>query len=233
MITFKTKAEIRAFQKKHGLHVDGIAGEQTKRVLAVVNRPISQSARKEPDKSAMKVAVEIEGSKGSIAALEKQMGPVKSKAIKDAVYVFPMTTARKITKQFMHCSATPEGRKTTMLDIRAWHRQRGWPMEGYHGGIPFDGIIERGRPIGMTGSHAAKGGNNLNSVGWVYYGGVSSDMKHPKDTRTPEQKLCAAYLIVRTKAVFGITGRALGHNEVDSGKACPSFAMATDFLGKI
>jgi hypothetical protein len=39
MITLKTDAEIRAFQKKYGLHVDGIIGPKTEAAIALASKP--------------------------------------------------------------------------------------------------------------------------------------------------------------------------------------------------
>ena len=39
---------------------------------------------------------------------------------------------RKIDKIIVHCTATPEGRHTTVEDVRRWHLDRGWSDIGYH-----------------------------------------------------------------------------------------------------
>lgn len=217
-ITLNTPAEIRAFQKKHGLVVDGIVGPQTRKVLAEVNRPIATSARKEPDKAGMKSAPPAPVSTTRPAAAASITLPVLAK------------TARPLREIIFHCTATPEGRWFDRADVNAWHKQRGWSMIGYHFLILLDGTIQIGRPIGMTGSHCA--GHNTGTIGVSYIGGLSKDGKVPKDTRTGPQKAAALALCKALKKTYGITARVKGHNEY-AAKACPSFRVDRDDLGKI
>ena len=213
-----TIPEIKTFQKKHGLVVDGIAGPQTRRVLAEVARPSSTSARKEPDKTAINVplvpATPVT-TKPSLAAFS----PI---SIPD--------TARKITEIILHCAATPEGKEFDRSDINAWHKQRGWDMIGYHFVVKLDGTIQIGRPIGMTGIHTK--GRNTGTIGICYIGGLTADGKSPKDSRTTKQRAALFWLVKTLKARFNMQGRARGHNEFAK-KACPSFDVAADFLGTI
>lgn len=212
-----TPSEIKVFQRKHGLVVDGIAGPQTRKVMAELAKPFAKSARKEPDKSAMAVKpAAVPAAKPA----KTWPGPI---VIAD--------TARSITEIIFHCAATPEGKWFDRADVNAWHKQRGWPMIGYHFVICLDGTIQVGRPIGMTGSHVA--GHNTGTVGVAYIGGVSADGKKPKDTRTPAQIAAAAWLITSLKTKFKIKRRVKGHNEYDKGKACPSFNVATDAMAAL
>ena len=49
----------------------------------------------------------------------------------------------------IHCTATPQGRKVTGNDIRAWHTNpvskggRGWKQVGYTDMFHLDGTVER------------------------------------------------------------------------------------------
>lgn len=49
----------------------------------------------------------------------------------------------------IHCTATPQGRKVTSNDIRAWHTNpiskggRGWKQVGYTDMFHLDGTVER------------------------------------------------------------------------------------------
>jgi N-acetylmuramoyl-L-alanine amidase len=233
MITLKTVVEIKAFQRKHKLVVDGIAGPQTRRALAEVNRPISQSARKEPDKSAMgktNFALTQTSLSGSVAQAERTIGAVATNAIKAAVMALPISTSRYIEEIIVHCAATPEGKKFSMRDIAAWHKERGWDGPGYHFGANLNGEIEIGRPVGQQGIHTK--GKNVATVGLVYFGGVSADGKTAKDTRTPHQIVALYYLCVRLKAHHKIKKPVSGHNQYAQ-KACPSFSVPNDALGKI
>ena len=93
---------------------------------------------------------------------------------------------RDITKIIIHCSATPEGRITTVQDITKWHLARGFQTIGYHYVIYLDGSVHPGRPESVAGAHAK--GHNSNSIGICYVGGMDKGNIHPMDTRTPAQK---------------------------------------------
>lgn len=93
---------------------------------------------------------------------------------------------RKINKIIIHCSATPEGREITVEDITLWHKKRGFKTIGYHYIIYLDGSIHIGRPEEEIGAHCV--GQNSNSIGICYIGGMDIENKRPKDTRTDAQK---------------------------------------------
>lgn len=92
---------------------------------------------------------------------------------------------RAIQHIVIHCSATAEGKEITAADVDKWHKAKGWEGIGYHFFIKLDGTIELGRRIKQIGSHVA--GHNKNSIGICYAGGVETDNKTPKDTRTKAQ----------------------------------------------
>ena len=48
-----------------------------------------------------------------------------------------MANKRNINEIIVHCSATPEGRHTTVEEINSWHKQNGWKSIGYHYVIYF------------------------------------------------------------------------------------------------
>lgn len=132
---------------------------------------------------------------------------------------------RKINKIIIHCSATKEGNPVTVDDIRRWHVQgRGWNDIGYHYVIELDGTVKQGRPQIAQGAHCF--GQNENSIGVCYVGGLDEDMK-PKDTRTPEQKEALKSLIFKIQSVFP-EATIHGHNEF-SAKACPCFDVSAEF----
>lgn len=84
---------------------------------------------------------------------------------------------RDIDLIVIHCSATPNGRWTTVGDIDAWHNARGVTRTmslapdheptlkhiGYHFVIYTTGAVCCGRPLIESGAHTA--GHNGNSVG--------------------------------------------------------------------
>ena len=215
---FANVAAIKAFQKKHGLVPDGIVGPQTRRVIRELETPVSKSARKEPDKSAI-----------NVKAPAAPPAPAASHPWRGTDPALLKDTARPISEIIFHCAATPEGREFDRSDINAWHKQRGWSMIGYHYVILRNGTIQEGRPIGMVGAHCE--GHNTGTIGIVYIGGLTADGKKPKDTRTPEQISAALGLVSALKEKFKIGRRVRGHNEYNKGKACPSFNVAKDQLG--
>ena len=126
---------------------------------------------------------------------------------------------RKINKIIVHCSATPEGKDFTAADIDRWHRQRGWRCIGYHYVIELDGSIHKGRDESVIGAHCS--GQNANSIGVCYVGGVAKDGKTPKDTRTDAQKHSLLELLKELKANYPYA-TIHGHRDFAE-KACPCF----------
>lgn len=132
---------------------------------------------------------------------------------------------RKITNIIVHCSATPEGKSFTVSDIDRWHRQRGFASIGYHYVVYLDGSIHIGRPLSQVGAHCQ--GHNINSIGVCYIGGMTSDNKRPKDTRTAEQKLALIELLKHLKQQFPHAA-IHGHRDF-AAKACPSFNATKEY----
>ena len=126
---------------------------------------------------------------------------------------------RNINKIIVHCSATPEGKAFSVADIRRWHLQRGFSDIGYHFVVYLDGSVHVGRPLHKSGGHCI--GQNKNSVGVCYIGGVATDGKTPKDTRTDTQKASLVKLITELRQQFP-NASVHGHREY-ANKACPCF----------
>ncbi|MBD5190136.1 MAG: N-acetylmuramoyl-L-alanine amidase [Bacteroidales bacterium] len=128
---------------------------------------------------------------------------------------------RKIDKIILHCSATPEGREVTVNDIRSWHIQRGFRTIGYHYVVYLDGSVHAGRPVEEIGAHCL--GQNKNSIGVCYIGGLDAKHLLPKDTRTEPQKRALKELVAKLRKEF--PGATLhGHKEF-AAKACPCFEI--------
>lgn len=126
---------------------------------------------------------------------------------------------RTITSIIIHCSATAAGKDFTAADIDRWHRAQGWAGIGYHFVICIDGTVEPGRSIDKAGAHCS--GHNANSLGICYIGGLASDGKTPKDTRTPAQRLALRNLITTLHHIYP-NATIHGHREF-APKACPCF----------
>ena len=120
----------------------------------------------------------------------------------------------------VHCSATPEGRDVKTETIRDWHvNGNHWKDIGYHYVVELDGSIHKGRDENVIGAHCS--GQNANSIGICYIGGVAKDGKTPKDTRTDAQKRSLLELLKKLKAKYP-NATIHGHREF-AAKACPSF----------
>lgn len=135
---------------------------------------------------------------------------------------------RQINKIVVHCSATPEGKDFTVDTIRDWHiNGRGWKDIGYHYVIYRDGSIHKGRPEEQIGAHVT--GHNSDSIGICYIGGVASDGKTPKDTRTEAQKASLIKLLKELKAKYP-RAEIFGHRDFTNLKACPSFDARKEYI---
>ena len=136
---------------------------------------------------------------------------------------------RTLTKIVLHCSATQEGKDYSAATIRKWHTDppRNWSDIGYHYVIRNDerGTIELGRDVQRSGAHVR--GENADSIGIVYIGGVDKDMK-AKDTMTDVQEASFRKLVASLRMVFGDL-KLYGHNDFTDKKACPSFKVSEKF----
>lgn len=133
-------------------------------------------------------------------------------------------SGRHITKLIVHCSATPEGKDFTIVDIKRWHLERGFSDIGYHYVIYRDGSIKEGRDVQISGAHCTN--HNTNSIGICYIGGVDT-LNNPKDTRTKEQKQSLIELLCALKKLYP-TATIHGHCEFAK-KACPSFNAKLEY----
>ena len=174
---------------------------------AAPKAPVSPPPVKTPEKPADSIDL--------VAAALVARQPKATRSIKEIIY---------------HCAATPEGKAFSVADIRSWHIQRGWKDIGYHYVVLLDGTIAPGRPEAQVGSHVE--GHNSGTLGVVYVGGVASDGKTAKDTRTPAQK--AALLAIGRALIkkYPTVTKVTGHNQYAS-KACPSFDVRKDALGAL
>lgn len=133
---------------------------------------------------------------------------------------------RIINEIIVHCSATPEGKDYSVADIRKWHKQQGWSDIGYHYVVYRDGTIRDGRDVNISGAHCVN--HNAHSIGVCYIGGVASDGKTPKDTRTPSQRIALRQLLTELLMLYP-NARIYGHHDFDKGKACPSFDAKNEY----
>lgn len=126
----------------------------------------------------------------------------------------------------IHCSATRECDDSINAEvIDRWHKDRGWKGIGYHYVVLMDGTIETGRMVDQCGAHTK--GHNCESIGVCYIGGVESDGKTPKDTRTPEQIESLLELLLVLRKMYP-AAKIHSHRDF-AAKACPSFDATAEY----
>lgn len=123
----------------------------------------------------------------------------------------------------VHCAATKPSMDIGVREITQWHvRDNGWLAVGYHYIIRRDGTVEPGRPVDVVGSHVK--GFNERSIGICLVGGIN-DKGAPEANFTHEQYTSLETLLKVSKRVYS-KAQIVGHTDLDSGKACPSFKVA-------
>lgn len=134
--------------------------------------------------------------------------------------MFLRKSKRKITRAFVHSSATKKSMNIGRDEIDRWHRERSPPFReiGYHLVIRRDGTTELGRDIDKNGAHAR--GHNTGSIGIVMVGGLS-------DAHGPDANFTQAQFRTLTKVLDELEQtypdiEILGHRDV-APTACPSF----------
>jgi len=133
---------------------------------------------------------------------------------------------RTINKIIIHCTATPQGREVTKDDLKKWHiDERGWSDIGYHYFIDLKGCLYECRPLRRKGAHTK--GQNLDSIGIAYAGGMSKDMSEVKDTRNENQKETLEKLLIKLKTKFP-NSIIYGHRNF-SKKQCPGFDAKKEY----
>lgn len=136
-----------------------------------------------------------------------------------------LKTRRTIKEIIVHCSATREGQHVTVSQIRQWHRQRNFADIGYHYVVYLDGSVHAGRPLDNVGAHCT--GHNTHSIGVCYVGGLASDGRTAKDTRTAAQKSALRKLLKDLKKEYP---RATIHGHYEfANKACPCFKPKEEY----
>jgi hypothetical protein len=132
---------------------------------------------------------------------------------------------RKINLVIIHCSDSPNGRKTTVQDIDGWHRARGfermpqWRAQqipdltsiGYHFVIYTTGEVVKGRHVDEIGAHVQ--GYNATSIGICLIG---------RDRFSTEQWKALKNLTDDLQKQYPQT-RVSGHRVFTKEKTCPNF----------
>ncbi len=145
---------------------------------------------------------------------------------------------RKITKIFVHCTASRQ-ESTTEATLRNEFKRKGWGACGYHYVVKPDGGIIILEPDEKVANGVA--GYNKNSIHVAWIGGV--DKTHPNgiDNRTGAQKLTLFDLLVKLKQKYP-EAVILGHRDISPDlnhngvvdpweriKACPCFDAMKEY----
>ena len=132
---------------------------------------------------------------------------------------------RSINLIVIHCSATREDRRYTLMQLIRDHRDR-FGFTGYHYYISRDGTVTQTRHEQLVGAHAR--GYNQHSLGICYEGGLDANGQ-PKDTRTWRQKRALLQLLKRLKKEHP-QAQILGHRDLPGvKKACPCFDAKSEY----
>lgn len=121
---------------------------------------------------------------------------------------------RKVTKVFIHCSASDNLKHDNVATIERWHKERGFDGIGYHFYIDKLGQRFKGRDIEKTPS--AQKGHNTGSIA-ICLGGLDNFTELQKGSFKD-------FCLQIKKALPNITFH--GHCEV-SPKSCPNFDYKT------
>lgn len=146
--------------------------------------------------------------------------------------LFPKKPARKVTKVFIHCSASDNPKHDDVAVMKKWHTSpdpndpsKPWSDVGYHFFIKKDGTLQPGRPLEKTPS--AQGGHNTGTIAICVHG-----LK--KENFTTAQFQTLQMLCQEIDIAYGRQITFHGHCEV-SAKACPVFdykrLLNLDMLG--
>ena len=121
----------------------------------------------------------------------------------------------------VHCSATRADMDIDIKEIDRWHKERGFEKVGYHDVIKRDGECQVGRERDDMGAHVQ--GHNHESIGICLVGGV--DKKNRPENNFTEKQFASLKRLLRYYRVIYPKALIVGHCQLDSGKACPSFSV--------
>lgn len=142
------------------------------------------------------------------------------------------SSTREITTQVTHWTATFIDQDIGSEECHEWHLARGFSGCGYHYIIRRDGRLQRGRPLNISGAHAAGNGFNTRSIGISFAGGYTVASGTPNFERytgpafTPSQWQTYDMFLDAFYRVWP-GGQSFGHIDVDTaGKIDPGFNVA-------
>lgn len=127
---------------------------------------------------------------------------------------------REIRKIVVHCLDTYPSMDPDVEEVCRWHVEgRGWDDIGYHYLIRRSGMIQTGREVEVAGAHVR--GHNHDSIGVALSGGKARDGRQACNFTAEQWNALERHIrILKTRYP---DAEVLGHNDLDSGKTCPTF----------
>lgn len=210
-----TKDSVKNFQKKNGLTVDGIVGQETWKVLSNYDKhekikPVNQDISSVEDHSDPEEEMVV-------ANVSDEIMPTAPNLIELVKLITQSDITRNVTRLVYHCTATqPDASVQAILNF--WKNNLGWRNPGYHIIIKPDGSWTYLQDFNSPSNGVR--GINATSIHISYIGGIDKNGK-AIDNRTTEQKevMELAYWLFKDK-IKDLTFH--GHYEF-SNKRCPSF----------
>lgn len=211
---------LKAWQKAHGLTVDGIAGPRTLAAMGIST---------------------VTSSSSTLSSTPSQV---------TACYAGKTITLKKSKRRIdyiaIHCTATPDGEEQTVAQIKAGHLKRGFSDIGYHYVVYRNGEVHLGRDVNISGAHVS--GYNHNSIGISYVGGIEKrragvpyNKLKARDTRTEAQKASLQALLTDLRKLYP-KAKIQGHRDFSPDKngngvvepsewikECPSFNSKAEY----
>lgn len=125
----------------------------------------------------------------------------------------------KPNKITIHCSASKNGVKWDISEIRKEHLSRGFSDVGYHVVIQPDGEMQPGRPLNQPGAHVE--GHNTNNLGICLIG---TDKFTGAQFKALESVLDVYFMNYPIES-WELWGHYLFDTAIKQGKTCPNIPI--------
>jgi len=127
----------------------------------------------------------------------------------------------------IHASYTSSAAKIGALEIRRWHKEKGYDDIGYNFVIKRDGELETGRDTNYSGAHTL-GQYNNNSIGVCLVGGKAKGKDEWEFNFTTSQIARISKLVSDIKREWP-DAKVIGHRDADPKRQCPGFDVKAMF----
>ncbi|KIP58453.1 N-acetylmuramoyl-L-alanine amidase [Prevotella pectinovora] len=137
---------------------------------------------------------------------------------------------RNIKRIFIHCTAS--SRKTSIEQLLAEFKSRGWHAPGYHYVAMPDGMMVKLLDEEKVSNGVR--GYNQSAINIAYVGGIDAKGS-PTDNRTIEQKAAIVHLLIELRSRYP-NALIMGHRDIWGAnnpkawqKACPCFNATREY----